>query len=452
MVDCLVHKYINDVVGLIDGANLYYVELSNLLNRIDNRNIDINIVWHDLFLDLKKGTLIEKLKKVDAVLCCAGPYAYIYHYFREKYGLNFRIIRDVQTSYWGGYLLQEFLCKPLSREGDLVIVPSYYTIYVLRNIFKTDWYLNNSIIFYPSVDEYPCLEESKNCWESQTLKIGYLGRISKDKNFDQVIELSKKLAKDINVELFVAGGVYRNQFNLLRLKKDLEKYNVRMHYMGYVKNIWHFFKKFDVFVFFSTSNVESLGRVVLEAINARKKILAAKFGAMPELLPPEYLLPVNYFNLRRTCNDVFPLGRVDLSKIDVTLMLELKPIPLKILDRYRNCHLTLIKFLYGKKYKAYYHKYKRHYDRLPRVINISTHINKDCVMMKAKKVISFLLSQEKLSSKIKSTFKILYNSKNKKRSLDFLTYYWRSRVTYSTLGHYPIESCWIIKFNPILEV
>lgn len=450
MINCLVHRYVNDVTEFIDGANLYYVELASLLRKFNSMD-KVNVIWHDLFSDLKDNNLIKRLSKTDVVLCCVGPYAYIYHYFRELYNLDFRIIRDIHTTYWGGYMLQEFLCNPLLREEDVVLVPSCYNIQTFKEIFKTERYLSNSVIFNPSVDGYPNPPKiiKENC-NDQTLKIGYLGRISKDKNFDQVLELSKQLAKTSKVKLYIAGGVYRNQFNLLKLENYLKRHNVYMRYEGYVKDIWDFFKKFDVFLFFSTSNVESLGRVVLEAINARKKILTANFAALPELLPPDSLLPVNYFNLERTCNDVFPLGYVDISNVNSLMISSLQPASLATLNRYRNSFSTLLKTLQGK---IPYLDYCEHHDFLPRVKNIPA-IRIEDSMSKIRKIISFLYSKssENLPPKIKPALSILLKSKNRRRSLRFLSYYWRSKVSYSTLGHFPIESCWINGFNPILYI
>ena len=264
MINCLVHKYVNNVIELIDGANLYYMELINLLRTYNNHKV--NIIWHNVFSDLKNKNLVRNLKEADVVFCCVGPYAYIYHYFREKYDLDFRIIRDVQTAYWGGYILQELLCNPLTRKGDIILMPSYYTIHLFKKIFNKDLYLNSSIVFYPTIDKYPVIEKSRENRENQVLRIGYLGRVSKDKNFNQVLELSKQLARSSKVKLYVAGGVYRNQYNILRLQKSLKKHGILMYYEGYTNDIWNFFKKIDIFLFFSTSNVESLGRVVLEAI------------------------------------------------------------------------------------------------------------------------------------------------------------------------------------------
>ena len=53
-------------------------------------------------------------------------------------------------------------------------------------------------------------------------------------------------------------------------------------------------QRLDYFLFFSTSNLEVLGRVLVEAGHARVPILASEHAAAPELLSPTSLLDVSY--------------------------------------------------------------------------------------------------------------------------------------------------------------
>ena len=101
------------------GANLYYHEVRELLSSESGTTL------HSL-----KGLLADPraarealavLDEEGVALCNAGPYAYVYHHLREKLGLRFRIVRDVQAAFHAGYFVQEEACVPLTREGDVVL-------------------------------------------------------------------------------------------------------------------------------------------------------------------------------------------------------------------------------------------------------------------------------------------------------------------------------------------
>src|SRR5689334_19359518 len=78
-----------------DGANFAYNEAYRLLGECPS----VVLIPHDvvqLFADdrLARAALAD----CDAVVAAVGPHAYIYFYLRERFGLKFRIIRDVRTA------------------------------------------------------------------------------------------------------------------------------------------------------------------------------------------------------------------------------------------------------------------------------------------------------------------------------------------------------------------
>ena len=105
------------------GAPINYSEVSRLI--LATR--DLAPARHDFHALVAEGSgmaLRRAIRPGDTVVCTAGPYAHLYHYWREQAGLDFRIVRDARTTAWAPYLAQEWLAAPLLRDDDALILPS----------------------------------------------------------------------------------------------------------------------------------------------------------------------------------------------------------------------------------------------------------------------------------------------------------------------------------------
>lgn len=262
------------------GANLYYSYTAQLLSKYNG------------FSDFNKFLLyLKNLKEKDVVVNTLA-YAQLFHYFRERYNLKFRIIRDVQTSLHASYLLQEMLVSDWIRKGDIVLFPSNFTRNLYIKLFK---HINkeNSFVCYPILKSFPKLKKGKKLF-----KYGYIGKIAPEKNFDSIIDLALRTKEKI----LVAGES--------RYPKTVFPKNII--WLGKINEIWDFYNKIEILLFPSTANIESLGRVLLEANQAGIKCITANHGASPELCPN--LLKVKYKNNIELVHN-HALGRINEKEI-----------------------------------------------------------------------------------------------------------------------------------------
>jgi glycosyltransferase involved in cell wall biosynthesis len=87
-----------------------------------------------------------------------------------------------------------------------------------------------------------------------------------------------------NIELYVVGEGHL-QKDLIELSKSLG-INDKVHWLGKTEYIKEFLSKIDLFVL--PSNYEGFGLVLLEAMVAKKPIIAANNSAIPEVLGKSY--------------------------------------------------------------------------------------------------------------------------------------------------------------------
>ncbi len=278
----MIYYYSYSLGEHVTGANLFYRRIAEILRKQPgSKGI------RDMFSFMEAG--IKRLLPGDILVTNNGPYAFLPHYYRQRFGLRFRILRDVQTTLHGAYLFQEAACGAFQQPGDAVIFPSNYT----RNMYlKLFTHLNeeNTFVCYPCIETFP-----KPRPRAKTDDVGYLGRCSQEKNFQQLINIAPKL----KCKILVAGEL--NQ-------KKLPENMVWVGNLPY-KDIWNFLGRIRVLLFPSTANIESLGRVLLEANHARVPAIAAEFGASPELCPN--LIPVKYRGDEMELLHSQPLGLVN---------------------------------------------------------------------------------------------------------------------------------------------
>jgi len=300
-----------------DGANFAYAELGLLLKASDR----IAARPHDL-LDLCRDDRAARdaLAGCDTVLATVGPHAYFYYYLRERLGLRFRIVRDVRTALWNGYLLQESLCAAYLRPEDSLIHSSAYSSALFRRLFPGTPPDSHQVC-YPLLRWFPAA--AAGTWRgsrpSKTTLIGYVGRLTEDKNFAQALDLLSRLRRrSTDVRLQAVGEAQhppraRPGFEWVP-KVDREE-------------LWHRYAAFDVLFFPSTSTLETFGRVLVEASHVGVPILASCHGATTELLDQEALLPTAYHTGRRfTAHLAAPLGEVDIETA-VRRLLDGPPVP-----------------------------------------------------------------------------------------------------------------------------
>lgn len=313
------HNYRLNNELFITGANYHYIENTKLLH--ERKPDDIKLISHD-FRNLVLGKeKPPKLTKEDVLLSNVGPYAHVYHYLREKHNLKFRIIRDVQTGLWPGYLFQEKICNRYMKEGDKVMFLSEFARQLYIKLFPKTLNEENTFVCAPFMYFFP-KKVKKEKKEDDNLTLGWVGRVTGEKNFYQALEAFIRLNKELDNVKFIVAGDSSNKIKL-EISKKLKENKIKENDFIYVnksrfiphKNVWEIYNKMDVFLFPSLSINESLGRTIVEACYMNVPVVAPYHGAAPELLNEKNLISVKYRDDLFQLDSVRPysFGKVDMD-------------------------------------------------------------------------------------------------------------------------------------------
>ncbi|MES2497573.1 MAG: glycosyltransferase [Pseudomonadota bacterium] len=324
------HDYRTDpLLPQKDGVNLAHENFATLLRQQDDPNLIVS--FHDFTRLLVDETYAHAmLDDVDCVVSNVGPHAHFYFWLREQLGLNYRIIRDARTAIWSSYLHQEYLCAPYLRAGDTLLVASHYTWGVYNKIFP---HLANfpTLLCYPLTACFPVERPVHRAIDRPPggdFVLGYLGRLSEDKNFPDIVELLIRLnnqdKRGYRYRLIACGDVHSDSCTPSRIQQRILEALGPGDFFDYLparnnSEIWDVMALFDVMIFPSTSNLETLGRVLIEASYARVPILSGDHAATVELVAPGGLCRVDY-RLDETFSAHFDhrLGSISMSDmIDV---------------------------------------------------------------------------------------------------------------------------------------
>ena len=313
-----------------DGSNLAYSEVTRLLQSADGADIQLGI--HDFIKLCADETYAHQvLSNCDCVVSNVGPHAYIYFYLRDKFGLDFRIIRDVRTALWNSYLFQELMVARYVRPQDTVIHLSAYSRDLFLKLFP-HMSQRSTFVCYPLLRWFPERTAAKHPRRTKSASlertIGFVGRLTDDKNFAQALDLIIELHRRApgRFRLRAIGQDLSPKYSLSavnrRLKVELGTTDVYEWVSPVLHHkIWGEYEQLDVLFFPSTSNLETFGRVLIEAIYWGVPILASSHAAACELLGEESLLTTRYL----TDQDIdthlaHPLGVVDVDEAATRLI------------------------------------------------------------------------------------------------------------------------------------
>lgn len=165
--------------------------------------------------------------------------------------------------------LWSFLKRQISSNVDYYVGISQYIngIHINNGFFAN---IPSGIIYNP-ID---CLPTKKNSLKIET--VGFIGRLSKEKGFDEFIELANK-----NQQLeFLAAGNFLNTEQEAKYKEKCKKLP-NLHFLGFVL-VSQFVKKIDAAVFPINWN-EPFGRAVAEVASSGIPVFSSLKGGIKEI-------------------------------------------------------------------------------------------------------------------------------------------------------------------------
>lgn len=295
------HQYVTDP-GLPqrDGVNLAHENITAIMKGYAGNKF--KVLFHDFNRLLRdENYAVEVLGSADCVSSNIGPHAHYYFYLRERHRLRYRIFRDVRTAIWSSYLLQEHLCAPYLRTEDTLMVASHYTRGLYESIFP---HLKNHSIFrcYPLAVNFPKnLPDRRVRGGEDPIVLGYIGRLSEDKNFPDLVRLLIELnrSRPGKYKLLACGDIHSSNCTPELIQFGIQEALGDGDYFEYLpsrrnEEVWELLRRFDIMLFPSTSNLETFGRVLVEASYAGVPVVCAAHAAAPELMPESSLCSVAY--------------------------------------------------------------------------------------------------------------------------------------------------------------
>ncbi|MEG9669124.1 MULTISPECIES: glycosyltransferase family 4 protein [Serratia] len=311
-------------VEKINNVTVVYLPLKNLYWPFENKRQSKikKILWHsidnyNIFMAHSVTRELEKfspdvvhtnnisgfsvaiwnvIKKKKIKLVHTSRDYYLFHPNSTMYGKSSDISpKHPIVKFWS------FVKKKASRHVDNYVgISQFIEDFHVRNGFFSH---ANSSFIYNAVD-YNLLEKAK----SPHNRIGFIGRLTKDKGFDEFCYYIRELKTKNKEVVAVAAGRFNNDSEGVGLKNLAENCSVRL--LGFT-TLNDFFSVVDI-VILPVKWREPFGRVVVESIFAGKIVLTNSVGGIGELiniLPNVYALDddsidINRISLNPVGNDI----------------------------------------------------------------------------------------------------------------------------------------------------
>lgn len=184
-------------------------------------------------------------------------------------------------------LLSKFVCK---RASQGVAISNAVKSYLIRRGEIPTGYIIDVIYYGFHKDSSTNLAGLKSITnlmgnQSSKYKIGTIGRLVPQKDYPTLLSTFSNVLKILpETELYVVGEGYL-QKDLIELSKSLG-INDKVYWLGKTEYTKEFLSKIDLFIL--SSKYEGFGLVLLEAMVAKKPIIAANNSAIPEVLGKTY--------------------------------------------------------------------------------------------------------------------------------------------------------------------
>ena len=184
-------------------------------------------------------------------------------------------------------LLSRFVCKRASQ--GIAISNAVKSYLIKRGEIPTGYTID--VVYYGFQKNNSINSESLNLitnlmgGRNSNYNIGTIGRLVSQKDYPTLLSAFSNILKSApNTDLYVVGEGYL-QKDLIELSKSLGIKD-KVHWLGKTEYIKEFLSKIDLFIL--PSKYEGFGLVLLEAMIAKKPIIAANNSAIPEVLGKTY--------------------------------------------------------------------------------------------------------------------------------------------------------------------
>ena len=205
---------------------------------------------------------------------------------RNKY---FVFSRHNAEPFWPGgpqiisNLLSKYVCK---RASQGIAISSAVKSYLVKRGEISNGYPIN-VVYYGFQKFFSPNSEGLTFMNghNSNYRIGTIGRLVPQKDYPILLSAFSNVLKSMpNIDLYVVGEGHL-QKDLIKLSKSLGIKD-KVHWVGKTEYIKEFLSKIDLFIL--PSKYEGFGLVLLEAMVAKKPIIAANNSAIPEVLGKSY--------------------------------------------------------------------------------------------------------------------------------------------------------------------
>ena len=270
--DVLKNKLNHDVLAIIKDDAPYVHQLEAL--NIPIKKIKNNFGYHDFFAINSIKQILQEFN-ADAVVAHAG----------RSMILSCKAIKKITNKKIFQVAVNHSMNVKRSIGADVVISinkPMFFnTIYQGQDESKS-FVIHNAIDTTEAIKIKPQI----NLQDQEKITLGVIGRLDKGKGFRYAVKAIKLLENNSSGKKFIlkiAGTGIREKF-LRDLAKELQVEN-RVEFVGWVKDKKEFFDSIDIFLL--TSQRETFGLVLLEAMKFRKPIIACDADGPKEILRNE---------------------------------------------------------------------------------------------------------------------------------------------------------------------
>lgn len=311
------------VLNIINGLKKRNIEVK-LVSLFDHCEVDIeNIDYQTLGLksvfDIPKS-IIQMRKIIDSfkpdLVHSHTLYSHLLIFFCSYIKKNYKLIASDHGTYTAKlkFYKRMYLFKLMNPIADLLTNVSNASCesYINQNIVSPDKIrtMYNGVDIkkykYSAQDRISIRSELKI--NDHTKVVGFVGRISIEKNLPNLINAAELLNLDYKLVIIGDGP------ELVSIRKlvDEKKLGDFIIFLGEIKNPSSYYSVFDVLVL--SSDTEGLPTVILEAIASKCLVVATDCGGVKEIFPANYnyIVPTNdHLTLYQKINNILKLNNFE---------------------------------------------------------------------------------------------------------------------------------------------